>query len=63
MLDPVLDSVLEEIVREAGQPGNVARRLRAWLVAMSEDFETKDDETRYLKSVCESLDLEDEDAD
>ena len=63
MLDRALEESLKEAVREAGQPDTVARRLTAWLTEMSKSSLVKEDDARFLKAVCDEVDLEDEDAD
>ena len=63
MLDPALQESLVETVLEAGQPEAVGRRLMAWLTQMSQGSLAKEEDARFLKAVCEELDLEDEDAD
>lgn len=63
MLDRALEESLTETVREAGQPEAVARRLTAWLTQMSQRTLVKEDDARFLKAVCDEVDLEGEDAD
>ena len=63
MLDPALEESLAETVREAGQPETVTQRLTAWLRQMGQDSLVTEDETKFLKEVCDVLELEDEDAD
>ena len=62
MLDRALEDALEEVVREAGQPETVARRLRAWLRQLSEGSLAKEEDVRFLTAACDELDLEPEDA-
>lgn len=60
-LDPTLESALNEVVSEAGQPEVVARRLQVWLETMNEEIQTPD-ATRYLQLLCNKLEMEDESA-
>ena len=62
MLDQALEESVTETVRDAGQPESVARRLTAWLRQMSQGPLVKEDDARFLKAVCDELDLEAGDA-
>lgn len=63
MLDRALEEAVAETVRKAGQPESVARRLTAWLTDMSKGALVPEDDARFLKAVCDALELEDENAD
>lgn len=63
MLDSALEEALAVTVKEAGQPETVARRLTAWLRRMSQGSSAKEDDARFLMSVCEELNLGRKDAD
>lgn len=63
MLDSALEEALAVTVKEAGQPETVARRLTAWLRRMSQGASAKEDDARFLMSVCEELNLGRKDAD
>ena len=63
MLDPALEEALAAVVREAGQPATVARRLIAWLTRMSEGELVQEDHAVFLSEVCSEIELGGEDAD
>ena len=63
MLDRALEASLSETVLKAGQPETVARRLTAWLRAMSKGSLSREDHTGFLDAVRHEVDLEDEHAD
>ena len=63
MLDRALEEALEEVVREAGQPETVARRLTAWLRQMSEGALGQGRRRQISDGGCDELDLGVDDAD
>ena len=50
-LDSEVIKAIQEAVREAGQPDKVAKRIEAWLNAMSTSELSATDEQGYLENV------------
>lgn len=50
-LDREVIKAIQEAVREAGQPDKVAKRIEAWLNAMSTSELSPTDEQGYLENV------------
>lgn len=50
-LDHEVIKAIQEAVREAGQPDKVAKRIEAWLNAMSTSELSATDEQGYLENV------------
>ncbi|PSB22817.1 hypothetical protein C7B61_06100 [filamentous cyanobacterium CCP1] len=50
-LDHEVIKAVQEAVREAGQPDKVAKRIEAWLNAMSTSELSATDEQGYLENV------------
>ena len=50
-LDREVIKAIQEAVREAGQPDKVAKRIEAWLNAMSTSEVSATDEQEYLEKV------------
>ncbi|GAB4375195.1 hypothetical protein H6G89_33580 [Oscillatoria sp. FACHB-1407] len=50
-LDREVIKAIQEAVREAGQPDKVAKRIEAWLNAMSTSELSATDEQGYLENV------------
>ncbi len=50
-LDREVIKAIQEAVREAGQPDKVAKRIEAWLNAMSTSELSAADEQGYLETV------------
>ncbi len=59
MIDNALVQAVEDAVKDAGQPQNVARRLTAWLTQMSEGELSRDENAIFLLEACNELLLED----
>jgi alkanesulfonate monooxygenase SsuD/methylene tetrahydromethanopterin reductase-like flavin-dependent oxidoreductase (luciferase family) len=50
-LDREVIKAIQEVVREVGQPDKVAKRIEAWLNAMSTSELSATDEQGYLENV------------
>jgi hypothetical protein len=54
-LDREVIKAIQEAVREAGQPDKVAKRIEAWLSAMSASELSSTDEQGYLENVRSAI--------
>lgn len=54
-LDNELIRAVEEAVKEVGQPSTVAKRIIAWLEAMSSGETTRSDLDDFLKTTLTSI--------
>ncbi|HEY9874429.1 MAG TPA: CxC ATPase DNA modification system associated small protein [Candidatus Obscuribacterales bacterium] len=54
-LDDVVIEAIQEAVDEAEQPNKVAKRIEAWLNAMSTSELSSTDEQQYLENVLSAI--------
>lgn len=54
-LDHVVSEAIQEAVNEAGQPDKLAKRIEAWLNAMSTSELSSTDEQQYLENVLSAI--------
>jgi len=54
-LDHVVSEAIQEAVNEAGQPDKLAKRIEAWLNAMSISELSPTDEQQYLENVLSAI--------
>ena len=57
-LDDELVKAIKESVHQVGQPDTVAKRLIAWLEAMTTTEISNEDESRYLENIRLALEIE-----
>lgn len=57
-LDTALAAALREAVEESGQPQALSLRLEAWLQAMTEGDDTREDQAQRYDDVREAVQLE-----